>query len=245
MAELVEGPTAASVERIVVTGRDGVSVDAIHARPDGGPTTGVVLHPDIMGIRPLFDDTSRRLATHGYAVVCPEPFVRAPADVRGADDPAARMAHVSQLDDDQQVGDLIAAADWLTEHDGVERVHVMGFCMGGMQTFKAAATGRFDRAVVFYGMIRLPEQFRGPRFREPLDTMADVCPTLAILGDADDFTPEIDIDALRAAWADRPDCEIVVYPDAQHGFVHAPERPTHRADDAADAWQRTLAWFAA
>ena len=49
-----------------------------------------------------------------------------------------------------------------------------------------------------------------------------------------------DIEALRAAWAGRPDCEIVVYEGADHGFVHAPERPAHRADDAADAWTRVL-----
>jgi carboxymethylenebutenolidase len=71
-----------------------------------------------------------------------------------------------------------------------------------------------------------------------------VCPTLAIFGDADTFTPEADIDALREAWRDRPDCEVVVYADGEHGFVHAPERPAHRADDAADVWRRTLAWLA-
>jgi carboxymethylenebutenolidase len=243
VAELVEGPHQASVERVVVTGQDGTPVDAISARPEAGATTGVVVHPDIMGIRPLFDDVCRRLATHGFAVACPEPFVRAPADVRDADEPTGRMAYVGQLDDEQQLGDLVAAADWLTERGGVERVQVVGFCMGGMQTLKAAATGRFARAVAFYGMIRLPEDWRGPSFREPLDTIADVCPTLAIVGGADHFTPEDDIDALRMAWRDRADCEVVVYPDAEHGFVHAPERPAHRADDAAEVWRRTLAWL--
>ena len=57
-----------------------------------------------------------------------------------------------------------------------------GFCMGGMQVLKAAATGRFDRAVAFYGMIRVPDDWVGPNTREPLDTAADVCPTLAIFG---------------------------------------------------------------
>jgi carboxymethylenebutenolidase len=72
-----------------------------------------------------------------------------------------------------------------------------------------------------------------------------VCPTLAIFGDADPFTPHDDIEALRRAWRDRPDCEIVVYADAEHGFVHAPDRPAHRANDAADAWDRALAFLAA
>jgi carboxymethylenebutenolidase len=73
--------------------------------------------------------------------------------------------------------------------------------------------------------------------------VADVCPTLAIFGGQDGYSPAADIDALRAAWANRPDCQIVVYDEADHGFVHAPERPTHRADDAADAWRRALAFL--
>ncbi len=243
MAELTEGPQPATVERVVVTGEDGAAVDAIHARPAEGATTGVVVHPDIMGIRSLFDDLCRRLATHGFAVACPEPFARAPDHVRSTEDVTQRMGYVAHLDDEQQLGDLVASADWLARHDRVEHVHVIGFCMGAMQTLKAAATGRFERAVAFYGMIRLPADWRGPRLREPLDTIADACPTLAIFGDADTFTPAADIEALRTAWRDRSDCDIVVYRHAEHGFVHAPERPAHRPDDAADAWQRTLAWL--
>ena len=240
MAELAEGPHATEVERVTVRGIDGVVVEAIHARPEGVPVCGIALHPDIMGIRPLFDDLCRRLASNGFAVCCPEPFTRAPADVRAADDPTVRMAYVPQLVDEQQLGDLEAAADYLVVHDDVARVAVMGFCMGGMYALKAAATERFDRAVAFYGMIRVPADWRGPALAEPLASAADACPTLAIFGSVDTFTPLDDIDALRAAWADRADCEVVVYEGAEHGFIHAPERPTHRADDAADAWRRVL-----
>ena len=165
MAELAPGTQEVDVEHVMLKGPDGTAVDAIHARPDGMPVSGLVLHPDIMGIRPLFDDLCRRLATHGFAVCAPEPFARAPLDVRGADDPAVRMAHVAELDDVLQIGDLEAAADYLVVHDDVREVAVLGFCMGGMQTLKAAASGRFDRAVVFYGMIRVPDGWVGPGTR--------------------------------------------------------------------------------
>ena len=240
MAELCEGRQEPHVERIQIRGVDGVEVETIHARPEGLPRSGIVLHPDLMGVRPLFDDLCRRLATHGFAVCSPEPFARAPAEVRNAEDPSARMDYIPQLDDELQLGDLERAADRLVVDDDVSEVAVLGFCMGGMQTLKAAATDRFDRAVPFYGMIRIPENWRGGRLREPLETAAEVCPTLAIFGSVDPFTPAADIEALRAAWAGRPDCEIVVYEGADHGFVHAPERPAHRADDAADAWTRVL-----
>ena len=231
MAELAEGPHATEVERVTLRGVDGVQVEAIHARPEGVPIGGIALHPDIMGIRPLFDDLCRRLASNGFAVCCPEPFTRAPADVRATDDPTVRMAYVPQLDDEKQLGDLEAAADYVVVHDDVAQVAVMGFCMGGMYALKAAATERFDRAVVFYGMIRVPDDWRGP--------------ALAIFGSVDSFTPPEDIEALRAAWAGRSDCEIVVYEGAEHGFIHAPERPTHRSDDAADAWRRVLQFLTA
>ncbi len=243
MAELREGDRNATSERVDLLGADGATVPAIHAVPDTSAAAGIVLHPDIGGIRPLFDDLSRRLATHGFAVCSPEPFARAPEAVRTATDVSERMAYVHELDDDVQMDDLRRAADFLLERDGVDTVHVLGFCMGGMQTLKVAALGVFSRAVPFYGMIRLPEQWRGPKVHEPLATAADVCPTLAFFGGQDPFTPPADIEALRAAWAHRPDCEIVVFPEAEHGFVHAPDRDAHRPDDATDAWTRTLAFL--
>ncbi len=239
MGALEAGPHRATVERITLTGRDGAPVDAILATPDDA-TGGVVLHPDVMGVRPLFDDVCQRLATHGYAVCCPEPFARAPSDVRDTDDSAVRLGFLPHLDDELQLDDLAVAADRVAFPD----VAVLGFCMGGMQTLKAAATGRFQRAVSFYGMIRLPVPWRGGGLHEPLDHAADVCPTLAIFGGADPFTPPEDIEALRTMWRHRDDCTVVAYPDAEHGFVHAPDRPAHRSDDAADAWRRTLAFLA-
>ena len=240
---LVEGKRAARVERITLEGHGGAAVEAVHARPDGEPTGGLVLHPDVMGIRPLFDDLCRRVATHGFAVCAPEPFARLPNDQRATLDAAGRLARVPDLRDDDQLGDLAAAGDYLRATDGAGTVSVVGFCMGGMYTLKAAATGAFDRAVPFYGMIRVPEAWRGPSLREPLETAADAVPTLAIFGDQDPWTPAADIEALGAVWAGRPDHEIVVYPGADHGFVHDPDRPAHRPDDAADAWRRALAFL--
>ena len=52
------------------------------ALPAGAPTRGVALAPDIMGLRPLFDDLCARLAAdHGWAVCAAEPFRPAPGVV--------------------------------------------------------------------------------------------------------------------------------------------------------------------
>ena len=245
MAALSEGRYDVETESVLLRGEGGDPVSAFHARPDGMPTRGLVVHPDIGGNRPLFDDLCRRLATHGVAVICPEPFARAVTAGVDLSDLDRRMAYVAKLDDQQQIGDLERAADYLVVNDDVSDVAILGFCMGGMYAVKAAATDRFDRAVAFYGMIRVPEGWRHPELAEPLATASAVCPTLAIFGDADPYTPAADIDALRAAWSGRDDCDIVIYAGAEHGFAHDADRPSHRAEDAADAWNRTLAFLGA
>jgi carboxymethylenebutenolidase len=242
MAALREGP----VHDVTVEGRtivvEGADVPVVHARPDGMPRAGLVVAPDIGGLRPLYDDLARRLATHGFAVCAPEPFARHDAATLATVDD--RMARVGELDDATQLGDLEAAADLLVVDDDVSGVSVLGFCMGGYYTFKAAAAGRFDRAVAYYGMLRTPSNWRGPGHADPLDVVAAACPTLAIFGSADPWTPPADIDALRDAWRGRTDCEVVVIEGAEHGFVHDAERPAHRPDDAAACWARTLAFLA-
>jgi carboxymethylenebutenolidase len=201
------------------------------------PRRGVVLAPDIMGLRPLFDDLCARLAAeHGWAVLAPEPFPG-----RTATPIEERLELVRTLDDERQVGDLVAAAAALRERTDVERIAVLGFCMGGMYALKSAATGAFDKVVAFYGMIRVPEQFRGPGHAEPIDIVGGpgAAPVLAIIGGRDHFTPGADVDDLEAAGA-----TVVRYPEGEHGFVHDPARPTHRADDAADAWRRAVDFLA-
>jgi carboxymethylenebutenolidase len=243
MAALREGRYEVEIETIELRGTDGELIPTIHARPHGMPKCGVVLHPDIGGLRPLFEDLARRLATHGAAVCAPEPFARALASGVDLSDVTRRMGYVPKLEDELQLGDLEAAGDYLVVNDDVSEVAVLGFCMGGMYAFKAAATGRFDRAVSFYGMVRVVEGWRGPAQAEPLATVDAMCPTLAIFGGSDPYTPAADIESLRDAWGARTDCEIVVYPDAEHGFVHDPGRDAHRAEDAADAWGRVLAFL--
>ncbi len=244
MAALAEGTHEPFVERITIRSGDRTLVPAIHARPEGLPLAAVVLLPDIMGIRPLFDDICRRVTSHGIAVVAPEPFAH--VDDAASLDVDAHMAHMSQMRDEVQLDDIARAANRLVVDDDADDVAVLGFCMGGMYTLKAAgnigwrsgATGPFERAVAFYGMIRVPDQWRGPGHGEPLDALRrpEACPVLAIIGDRDVWTPPDDVAALDAI----PNVTVVRYPEAEHGFVHDPDRPAHRPGDATDAWRRAV-----
>jgi dienelactone hydrolase len=202
------------------------------ARPDGEPSMGLVLVPDILGLRPLFDEHCARLAREqGWSVCAFELFAG-----REHLDRDERMVAAKDNDDARILGDAVAAA----EATGCERVGILGFCMGGMYTLKAVATRRFFRAVPFYGMIRVPENWRGPGQGEPLDALAagDAGSVLAIIGTADPFTPRADVEALEATGA-----TVVRYEGADHAFVHDPDRPVHRAVDAADAWRRAIEWL--
>ena len=228
------------VERTLTV--DGYDVPIVHARPDGMPRAGVVLHPDVGGLRPLFSDMARRLATHGLAVCAFEPFATRPESEKVSVE--QRLAHVKDLDDAQQMEIFSSAADLLVVDDNVNRVSALGFCMGGHYTFKAAASDRFDAAVAFYGMLRTPDDWQSPGHKiEPLAVAEHMCPTLAIFGSIDKWTPAADIEALRAAWQGRTDCEIVMVEGGDHGFVHDPERDVHRADDAAACWAKAIAWI--
>jgi len=186
-----------------------------------------------MGLRPLFDDLCARLAAeHGWAVCAIEPFAgreHLPLEER-LNGPLR----------DHLVDDLLAAG----ATTGCPRTAVLGFCMGGLMAFGAAGLGRFDRAVSFYGMIRVPEAWRSGDVVEPLEALSEpeASTTLAIVAGRDAYAPPADVEALRGLG---PKVQVVVYPEAEHGFVHDPARPTHRPDDAADAWRRVVAFLAA
>lgn len=199
-----------------------------------GAGRGLVIVPDIGGLRPLFTEMCDRLAAeHGWSVAAFEPW---------ADDPGStleeRLAAVGTLDDARIQADAAAAADLL----GVDPVAVLGFCMGGMFALKGAANPRFDRAVSFYGMVRLPEHWSTATVAEPLTVLAggDPAPILMIVGTDDPWVPDADADDLAATGA-----EVVRYQGADHGFVHDADRPAHRADDATDAWRRAAAFLTA
>lgn len=204
--------------------------------PGGDALRGLVIAADVGGLRPLFDDLCAQLAgDHGWAVAAVEPYPDRP------DMPVEERLEAT-IDVERIVGDLQLAADAVQERTGVERCAVLGFCMGGMNAFRAAGTGRFDRAVAFYGMVRPPAQWSAPG-DDPLDALRrpECCPVLAVFGGADHWTPPEDVGAVRDTGAH---VSVRVYEDADHGFVHDPLRPAHRPDDAADAWRWAVEFLA-
>jgi len=202
------------------------------ARHDS-PKMGLVIAPDIFGLRPLYDEMVERLSREWQmSVIAVEPF----AGMNLGPEVEPRFAAVPQLRDDNQLRDLEEAADVL----GAPVVGLMGFCMGGMYCFKAARNERFVRIASFYGMITLPQDWKSATQGEPLALLINgyADNVLAIIGGNDHYTPEADVAQLRATGA-----QVVVYPDADHAFAHDAQRPVHRPDDAADAFGRAEKWL--
>lgn len=197
------------------------------------PTMGLVIAPDIWSLRPLYDDMVGRLAREWNMAVCavePFPGRTIPQEIE------PRMAAVASLDDASHLRDLHEAADAL----GTARVGLMGFCLGGMYCFKSAVSSRFVRIASFYGMIRVPAHWQSPTQGEPLDYLkrGDAHKVLALIGTNDPYTPPADVSALRDLG-----CSVVEYVGADHAFAHDPSRPSHRKDDAADAFTRARDWL--
>ena len=204
------------------------------ARPRGAPTThGLVIAPDIFGLRPLYDNMVQQLADDWQMVVCavePFPGRDLPADIE------PRFAAVPQIEDETHLRDLLEAADAL----GCDSVNLLGYCLGGMYCHKAARSDRFERIVSFYGMIRVPAAWKSTAQGEPLAYLANghADRVLAIVGGRDHYTPPADVEALTATGV-----TVIGYPEAEHGFAHDASRPAHRADDAADAYRRAHNWL--
>jgi dienelactone hydrolase len=202
------------------------------------PARGLVVIPDIWGLRPLFADMCDSLRDRtGWTVASFEPFPG--QELPGAADPdalGARGAALFALVDDDVLRDAVEAA----EATGCAQVGLIGFCMGGMYALKASATGRFDRIASFYGMIHVPEHWSGPGHGDPVDALSrrGTVDVVSVIGTADGLTPPDHVLELEAAGV-----TVYRYEGAEHGFVHDATRPAHRPADAADAWDKVLTFL--
>jgi carboxymethylenebutenolidase len=223
----------------------GGTLPGYFAKPAGpGPFPIVLVNEEIFGIHDYIRDIIRRLAKLGYAAVAVEIYARY-ADLSKATDVGEIIRSViSKAADSVVMSDNDAAVAYAVAHGGdAERLAVTGFCRGGRNTWLYAAhNSKVKAAVAWYGPVG------GNRTELQPDTVQEVAgrihaPLLGLYGGKD---PGIAVDDVRRAEATAKAAgktvEIVIYPDAPHGF-HADYRPSYRADAATDGWSRMLAWL--
>jgi carboxymethylenebutenolidase len=193
-------------------------------------------------------DTCRRLAKLGYVTIAPAFFVRV-GDPAPLSDMSEIMKIVRQAPDPQVMGDVNAALAWLSGRPFVDgsRVAITGFCYGGGVAWLACEQfPQIKAGAAWYGkMVRPDGAPDDPNRLWPIEHVDHLhAPVLGLYGAKDGLAAGVPAMREALAKAGKTDTEIIVYPDAGHGF-HADYRPSYNAADAQDGWTRMLAFFAA
>ena len=232
------------------------SLPAYVARPAApGRHPVVFVVSEIFGVHEWVRDIARRFAKLGYVAIAPNFFFRADPDntLPGLKDYAAIFKIVGTAGNEQVMGDVGAAIGWAKAQPFADasRMALTGFCWGGGVAWMAAERfGELKAVGAWYGAVapRPPgTPLSEPGRKYPLDGVADLkVPVLGQYGGKDKGIPQTDLDAMTAALAKagKTDSQIIVYPDAEHGFL-ADYRPSYNPEAGPVAWARLLAFFKA
>ena len=215
------------------------------AVPDGEARAAVVVIQEAFGVNPHIEDITRRFAAAGYHAVAPDMFHRTGGAVVDYGDFGAVIEHFIGIGEDAAIlADVDTTLDYVRSLGFADsQIGIVGFCFGGRVSFLVASGHQLGAAVGFYGGGIVTTRF--PQFPALIDGAPDIkTPWLGLFGDHDESIPVDDVEQLRAALtAATVDTEVVRYADAEHGF-HCDARPSYDSAAAADAWTRTIDWFA-
>ncbi len=226
--------------------------DAFFVHPARGKAPGVILWPDVLGLRETKKAMGRRLAAAGYAVLVVNPFYRNFRGPLGADFSAFRSpegqakltparAAMTPEAITRDAAAFVAFLDAQVSVDKRRGIGTQGYCMGGPFTVRtaAAAPARVRAAASFHGGGLVTADPASPHLLLP----ATKASYLIAIAKNDDERAPTDKDTLRtaAAAAGRP-AEIEVYP-ADHGWC-VPDGPAYNRAEAERAWARLLALYA-
>jgi carboxymethylenebutenolidase len=225
---------------------EGVQLRGYRAHPaTGGPFPVVLVAAEVFGLNHYMKDICRRLAKAGYYAIVPDLYTRK-ADLTKMTSMAAIQPIVNTKYDTELVADYDATVAFAraSGKGDVTRMAMTGFCRGGRTTLVyAAANPQLKAAVPWYGQVVGQTNAYTPR--TAMDRVGEIkVPVLGLYGAKDAGIPVAQVEKFFAALkAAGTPAELVMYPDAGHGF-NADFRPdNYRKADAEDAWKRMLAWF--
>ncbi len=216
------------------------------AMPDkGGPFPVVLVVQEIFGVHEHIKDICRRFAKLGYLAVAPELYARQGDVSKIADINEILTKVVSRVSDAQVMADLDAAVAWAQKSGkgNTAKLGITGFCWGGRIVWLYAAHNpKLKAGAAWYG--RLVGQTNELQPKNAIDLVAELkAPVLGLYGGKDQGIPLDTVERMRQALkAAHNPSEIIVYPDAPHGF-HADYRPSYRPEAAKDGWKRLQEWF--
>jgi carboxymethylenebutenolidase len=229
-------------ETITLQTGDG-PMECFEARPEGAERAVIVIQ-EAFGVNDHIKEVTTRFAGEGYRAIAPALFHRSGGGTAPYDDFSKVMPLLEGFTDDGALMDVDATIAHLAGAGfDAARVGIVGFCMGGRVSFLVSVRRALGAGVGFYGGGIVTPRFPGQA--KLVDEAASLqTPWLGLFGDRDGSIPVDDVEALRGALDRAPvDHDVVRYPESEHGFF-CDLRPSYHAEAAADAWPRTLDWFA-
>jgi carboxymethylenebutenolidase len=228
------------------------TADAYFVHPAKGAAPGVLVWPDIFGLRPAFRQMGKRLAESGYAVLVVNPFYRtkkAPTAPEHPDfnDPDTRkmlMGLHDTLSPATTRTDAKAFVGFLDSQAAVDKKRKLGttgYCMGGPLVFETAAAipARVGAAATFHGGGLVTDKPDSPHLLIPTMKAQFL---IAIAANDDQKQPEAK-NVLREAFAKaKLPAEIEVYKGTLHGWC-PPDSQVYNQEQAEKAWSRLLVLF--
>jgi carboxymethylenebutenolidase len=243
----VVNAVAVTESDVTITTPDGTA-DAYFVHPSSASAPGVLVWPDIFGLRPAFRQMGKRLAESGYAVLVVNPFYRtkkAPTAAQGAATPIAEVRPLaSVLNPTTHMTDAKAFVAWLDQQPAVSKtrkIGTQGYCMGGPIAFRtsAAVPDRVGAVASFHGGGLVTTAPDSPH----VQAATSHAQFLIAIAENDDQRAPTDKDVMKETFAKANlPAEIEVYTGAAHGWC-PPDSGVYNESLAEKAWARLLVLY--
>src|SRR3989441_7179231 len=243
----VANAVAVTESEVNVTTPDGAA-DCYFVHPVNGTAPGVLVWPDIFGLRPAFRQMGKRLAESGNSVLVVNPFYRvkkAPTAGAGAATPIQELMPLARaLNETTHMTDAKAFIGWLDGQASVARnrkIGTQGYCMGGPIAFRTAAAvpDRVGAVASFHGGGLVTDMPNSPHL-QAAKTKARFL--IAIAANDDTRSPN-DKAVLKETFTKvNLPAEIELYTGAAHGWC-PPDSKVYNEPQAEKAWSRLLALY--
>jgi len=247
MLPKVANAAAVTESDVNVTTPDG-SADCYFVHPASGAAPGVLMWPDIFGLRPAFRQMGKRLAESGYSVLVVNPFYRsqkAPTAGSGSATPIDQLMPLARsLNATTHATDAKAFIAWLDTQPSVaknRKIGTQGYCMGGPIAFRTAAAvpDRVGAVASFHGGGLVTDKPDSPH----LQAATSKAQFLVAIAANDDARSPNDKNVLKETFAKASlTAEIEVYADAAHGWC-PPDSKVYNEPQAEKAWGRLLVLY--
>src|SRR4051812_38972692 len=247
MLPKVANAVSVTESEVTVMTPDGMA-DCYFVHPATGTAPGVLVWPDIFGLRPAFRQMGKRLAESGYSVLVVNPFYRvkkAPTAEQGSATPIPSLMPLAQaLNETTQMTDAKAFIGWLDQQSAVaknRKIGTQGYCMGGPMAFRtsAAMPDRVGAVASFHGGGLVTPNPNSPH----LQASKTKAQFLIAVAANDDMRAPDEKNVLKDTFAKANlPAEVEVYTGAAHGWC-PPDSGVYNEPQAEKAWTRLLALY--